>query len=106
MKKSFVLVGVLIACLIALPFLAAQEKKCSDCHGPAYDGFIKAHTSADAVGAAKCKMCHLKLHASWEAGEHKGIECENCHGVTGKAHTTSKSPADIKKCSDCHTHER
>lgn len=116
MKKSIALITVLITCLIALPLLVAQEKpaapaaaaekKCSDCHAPAYDGFTKAHATADAIGAAKCKMCHSKLYTSWQAGKHAKVECENCHGMSGKAHAASKAPTDIKTCGDCHTHER
>ncbi len=112
MKKSIALITVLITCLIALPLLVAQEKpaapaekKCSDCHAPAYDNLVKAHTYADAIGSAKCKMCHSKLYASWEAAKHNAMPCETCHG-SGKAHAASKAPTDIKTCGDCHTHER
>jgi len=116
MKKAFILcvVTVLIAGLISVPLLLSQqkpaaapaEKKCSECHAAAYDDFIKAHTSADAAGAAKGKMCHSKLYASWETNLHKGVQCEGCHGMTGKAHIASKKPEDIKTCGDCHTHAR
>lgn len=108
MRKTLIL--GLIVCLISVPLLFAQapapaEKKCSDCHASAYDAFIKQHTYADAVGSAKCKMCHSKLFASWQAGKHAKIECENCHG-TGKDHVGKPKEAATKTCSDCHTHER
>jgi len=110
MKKALFLglATVLIVCLISVPLLFSQapaEKKCSDCHAPVYDAFIKQHTYADAVGSAKCKMCHSKLYASWQAGKHAKIECEMCHG-TGKDHVGKPKEAATKTCSDCHTHER
>jgi predicted lipoprotein len=108
MRKAFIL--GLIVCLISVPLLFAQapapaEKKCSDCHAAAYDGFIKQHTYADAVGSAKCKMCHSKLFTSLQAGKHSKIECEMCHG-SGKDHAPKPKEVKNKTCSDCHTHER
>ncbi len=106
MKKILAL--SLVVCLMSVPLLFAQapaEKKCSDCHAAAYDSFIKQHTYADAIGSAKCKMCHSKISTSWQAGKHGKIECEMCHG-SGKDHQPKPKEVKNKTCSSCHTHEQ
>ncbi len=73
------------------------------------------------LGAAKCKMCHMKQYKAWEKMKHsknfaslvgpekKNPECLKCHttgfGVGG--YDVSKSAAENKKfenvqCESCH----
>ena len=71
-------------------------------------------TAADYVGAAKCKMCHKKAHATWEGSKHAQAfsvlqgadaekpECVGCHttGYPGSGPVAE----DMKnvQCEACH----
>jgi hypothetical protein len=59
-------------------------------------------------GAQSCAGCHAAQAAKWNAGSHKTVSCEICHGplrvhvTDGKA--TAKMPVDrsFTLCARCH----
>jgi hypothetical protein len=121
--------GMLIAArLSAFPEFARETKAaCASCHvnvaggaeltdaGKAYKADKTAPTAApaktaDYVGNAKCKMCHMKEHKAWSATPHakalanlQAADAEKT-GAMAKALnvTITDSPAKTDGCVKCH----
>lgn len=78
-------------------------------------GMARAESQADAtyIGAAKCKMCHMKQYKTWENSKHaknfsvlqgdevKNPECLQCH-TTGFDKETGKYAEENTGCEACH----
>ena len=85
----------------------------------AQDAPVAPAGEATYLGADKCKMCHIKQHATWmkmghskaiealSAEEQKNPECVKCHvtgyGKTGGFESMEKTPkmANVQ-CEACH----
>lgn len=82
------------------------------------NGQESEHPRPGYVGASRCKVCHLEIHASWEKTSHARAllalgkdgatnpACLRCH-VTGYGDTTygmRSTPADLGgiQCEACH----
>ena len=98
------LVGVLLAALIARPFLIV-------------DSFYKyGHYRANSVPeiaaqapafktAHYCLSCHAPRVAQWSANNHKTVTCEVCHGAAQGHPMNGKLPIPkdtVKLCTLCH----
>ena len=100
MKKGLTLVLTLIVAFAFVSAGFAQEAAAP-----------KAEKKHEYVGAAKCKMCHIKEYKSWEAGkkaktfgvlkpeEQKDPKCNVCH-TTGKL--ADGTLLEGVQCESCH----
>lgn len=100
MKKGLTLVLTLIVALAFVSIAFAQEAAAP-----------KAEKKHEYVGAAKCKMCHIKEYKSWEASkkaktfsvlnaeQQKDPKCNVCH-ITGKL--ADGTVLEGVQCEACH----
>lgn len=62
------------------------------------------------AGASACVPCHEKEHNVKEAGYHRQVSCETCHGAA-RTHTEDPAgvrppaPRDRRFCPTCHAYE-
>jgi RecJ-like exonuclease len=100
MKKGLTLVLTLVMAFALVSVGFAQDKAA-----------VKTEKKHEYVGAAKCKMCHIKEYKSWEATkmaksfsvlkpeEQKDPKCNVCH-TTGKL--ADGTMLEGVQCESCH----